>query len=398
MKRIKNILFYLLFLTLVTCTEPFPIETITYENILVVESTITNEMKKQVVKLSRTIPLTDFGQAIEKNAIVTIEDGNGTVFDFSQDSETGNYMSDIEFQSLPNVTYTLKIKTQNGQNYISDPVTLTPIVEMDRVYPEFISNNRKEGIQVLVDTDNSNSEGQYFRYEYEETYKVLLPRPSPFYWEIVNYSPFTQTYQIELTERERFDLTCYSMANSEGILQTTTSNLGENKIVRFPIRFISRRNTIIKEQYSILVKQYVQSPGAYTFYQILEDLGNVESLLSQGQPGYVTGNIVSSTNSEEKVLGFFEASSVSSKRIFFSYQDFEFELPPYFIECDHLISYIIGPEELRKKLSFENYQVFFFEEKSIDGGPPRPVYHISQSECSECASYSTHIKPDFWED
>lgn len=391
MKKTKNILLSSLFLLLVACTEPFPIETIEFENILVVESSITNEMKRQVVKLSRTIRLTDFGQATEDNANVKVEGSDGNVFDFSQDSEMGYYLSDAAFQAVPNVSYTLKIVTQNGQSYTSTTVTLSPEVAMDQVYPESVVKNGKEGVQVFVDTENLAGDARYFRYEYEETYKVRLPNPSGFTFEFFDVSDFTRTYEIELMER-RLDLECYSTIKSEGILQISTSNLGENRIFRHPVRFISKSSAVIKERYSILVKQYVQSQEAYTFYQILKDLGNVESLLSQGQPGFVSGNIISGTGPEEKVLGFFEASSVSSQRIYFNYKDFGFELPPYLVECE--VEVITGETaDLKRKLEFDGFRIFFYEEIEF-----RPIYHIARSECAECDSFSTHIKPDFWED
>lgn len=376
---------------LVACTESFPIETITYENILVVESTITNELKQQVVKLSNTIRLTDFGQAFEDNANVMVEVSDGNVFDFSQDSDTGYYVSNVEFRAMPNVSYTLKINTQDGRSYSSSAVNLTPEVAMDQVYPESVVENGREGAQVFIDTDNKAGDARYFRYEYEETYKIRLPNPSGFTFEFFNVSDFTRSYEIELIER-RLDLECYNTIESEGISQTSTSNLGENRIFRYPIRFIPKSNAKIKEQYSILVKQYVQSEEAYTFYEILKDLGNVESLLSQGQPGYVTGNLYSESGSTEKVLGFFEASSVSSQRIFFNYKDFGYELPPYFEPCD--VEVIIGEtQDLKRKLEFGGFRIFFYEEIGL-----RHIYHIARTECAECDSFSTHLKPDFWED
>ena len=396
MKRIKNILFYSLFLALANCTEPFPIATIEFEDILVVESTITNELKRQEVKLSRTIDLADLGQAIVDNAIVKIEASDGSEFDFSQDTETGNYISNSEFQAMPDIAYTLKINTQNSQSYTSKAVALTPALEITRVYPESVVVNEEEGVQVFVDADNQMGDARYFRYEYEETYEILLPNTSGVNWRIINVNDFRRTFEIALGSR-RIDEKCYSTIESEGIVQTSASNLGENGIFRFPIRFITKDNPIIKERYSILVKQYVQSQEAYTFYQILEDLGNVESLLSQGQPGFVRGNINSETDSEEKVLGFFEASSVSSRRVYFNYEDFGFELPPYFVECDELV--IVGNTVLlKRKLEFENYQIFFFELRRVDGPIPQPIYHLAQAECTECTSFSTHIKPDYWED
>ena len=376
---------------MVGCTEPFPIQDIDFEDILIVESTITNEMRHQVVKLSRTISLESFGQKIEDNATVSIKNSNGAIFNFTQDTESGNYISDEEFQAEQNISYTLNINTGDGKSYTSKPVQIQAAIPITRLYTELISENEKEGIEVFVDTDNTSGNGQYFRYEYEETYKVKLPHPKMFDWKIVNYNNFTRTYGLELTQIEQ-DFICYSSVGSKGILQTSSSNLSENKVLQFPIRFIDKGDPMLRERYSILVKQYVQSLEAYTFYAILENLSNAGSLLSPGQPGYVTGNVRSETNSEEKVLGFFEASSVSSQRIYFNYNDFGLELPAFFVECENLVFENLT-EELKRKLELENYQIYFYEESGII-----TKIYISQPECSVCTSFSSNVKPDFWED
>jgi uncharacterized protein DUF4249 len=397
--KTKNILPCFLFLAQTSCTEPFLIKTIDFDSVLVVEGTLTDEMKRQEVKLSRTVGLEDFGQSIEDNADVKIEDSNGNVYAFSQDAATQTYLSDIEFQAEPNTLYTLKVKTSDGRGYTSKAVEAPPKSPIKQVYAEFVSENGKEGIRVFVDSDDAMGGAQYFRYEYEETYKVRLPANAKFDWEIVGYSDFTRQGQIELTPREWTDKEfCYPTISSKGIFQTSTGDLDGNRITRFPIRFIEKGDPALRERYSILVKQYVQSLEAQTFYQILEELGSEESLLSQGQPGYVSGNIVSDTEPDEKVLGYFGTSSVSSKRIYFDYTDFGLDLPPYFIECEWLVSYEMSFEDLKRKLELENFQIYFYNVFSVNGGIPQDVYFITQSECSECIAFSTHIKPDFWED
>jgi len=381
------------FLSLAACTEPFPIATIEFDEILVVESNLTDVMKRQEVRLSRTIPLESFGLDVVNNANVTIEDNNGNVYAFSLDADTQTYLSDIEFQAEQNTQYTLKISTSDGRDYISKAVETPPKAPIERVYAELVSEAGKEGVQVFIDSDDAMGGAKYFRYEYEETYKVQLPANAKFDWEITNYSDFTQFGTLVLTPRdwteEEF---CYPTNGTEGIIQTSTSELDENKVVRFPIRFIDKGNPALRRRYSILVKQYVQNLEAHTFYQTLEDLGNVESLLSQGQPGFVKGNIVSETDTDEKVLGYFGVSSVSSQRIFFDYLDFGFELPPYSVECEWINSREVRFQELRRLLLFENYQVYFTED--IVEGP----HLLTQSECSNCDAYTTHIKPDFWDE
>jgi len=399
MERIKNILLYSLFPAFSACTEPFPIATIEFDDILVVEGTLTDETKRQEVKLSRTIQLIDFGLDVVNNANVSIEDSNGNMFTFSLDAETQTYLSDIEFQAVQNTLYTLKVETPDGRGYTSLAVELPPEAPIKQVYTEFISEVGKEGVQVFVDSDDTLSDAQYFRYEYEETYKVQLPANAQFDWEISLYDEFTRTGALELSPRDWSDKEfCYPSNGSEGIIQTSTSDQDENRIVRFPIRFIDKGDPVLRRRYSILVKQFVQNLEAFTFYQILEDLGNVESLLSQGQPGFVKGNIVSDTDDDEKVLGYFGASSVSSQRIYFDHTDFGLPLPPYYIECEWLVYPEISFELLKRKLELENFQIYKFDEGVYNGIGPGPIYFIVQSECSECTAYSTQIKPDFWED
>lgn len=381
------------------CTEPFDIETIDYESVLVVESTITNENKQQVVKLSRTSTLENSEILIESDANVNVISSEGQIYDFYWDSESGNYLSQQVFAAQPNTNYTLKINTSDGKIYSSTPVVLPPVVELDEVFAERISdpNQKKDGVQVLVNTADPASNSKYFRYEYEETYKIVAPNPTQYYTEIVNYDLNQGTYQIILTPREPEEI-CYSTELSTGITQASTTEFNENRVFRFPVRYLSKNDPKIQSRYSLLVKQYVQSIEAFTFYKIIKDLGSIQSLLSQGQPGYVAGNISSSAGPEEKVLGFFEASSMTSKRIYFNYEDLGLEKPPYFVDCEIIqLDYTKADpinynerEALYTYITYEGYQVL--------SGTSTLVYRIVQPECSVCTTFSSNVRPDFWED
>ncbi|MEZ0131763.1 DUF4249 family protein, partial [Flavobacterium sp. LBUM151] len=97
-----------------------------------------------------------------------------------------------------------------------------------------------------------------------------------------------------------------------------TIGLSEDRI-NLPIRFIDIKDPIIGERYSIIVRQYVQNLESYTFYKILKSLSTSTSLFSQVQPGFNYGNLKSANDPNEKIVGYFEVSSVSSKRIFFNF-------------------------------------------------------------------------------
>ncbi len=92
----------------------------------------------------------------------------------------------------------MNINTQDGKSYTSSTVTLPPSVEMDEVYAERIVNpiDDKDGVQVLVNTEDPTGNAKYFRYEYEETYKITAPYPSPFNAEIINYNPEVEIHMM----------------------------------------------------------------------------------------------------------------------------------------------------------------------------------------------------------
>ncbi|GHC52336.1 DUF4249 domain-containing protein [Ulvibacter litoralis] len=398
MKRIYIVLLVVATIIQTSCTESIEIETIDYESVLVVESTITNELKPQLVKLSRTSPLNEPGGFKEHNATVTVSGSDGTLFSFSEEGTTGDYYSNAAFQAVPGVSYTLEIDTQSGEKYTSSEVVIAPAVAMDNVYTELITKDGEQGISVFVDTQDPTGNAKYFRYEYEETYKVVAPFPSSLTISIENFNAQTGTYDVVTSPREPEEV-CYSTEFSTGIIQTSTTELTDNQVLRFPVRFIPADNSVLRSRYSILVKQYTQSIEAATFYKIINELGSVESLLSQGQPGYVPGNISAVGDPSKKVIGFFEASSFTSERIYFNYEDFGLEIPPFFIECDYLIldyrdntALDNDPNErdvLRTYVNFFDYQLVVSND---------PFYHIAKIECTVCTSFSSNVRPDFWTD
>ena len=62
-----------------SCTEKIELKTESFEDVLVVETTITDELKYQEVKISRTYILESSNPILEKNAKVRIEDSNKNV-------------------------------------------------------------------------------------------------------------------------------------------------------------------------------------------------------------------------------------------------------------------------------------------------------------------------------
>lgn len=407
--KVVRYCFIILFTTNVFsgCTEPFAIEDHVYENALVVETTITNELKHQEVKLSRVIQLTDSIDVYEKNAQVWIETSNKETYHFLE-SEDGIYLSNDAFKAVPNVAYKLFITTSDTKQYESKKEYLTPEAEIANLYAEKEIVHGELGVQVYIDSNEDVGDAKYFRYEFEETYKIVTPYIVDYDIEItnVNTTPATISFDRIITPRVENKHICYKTDFQNKIIQTSFIH-SQNNQTEVPIHFISEDNYIIREGYSILVRQFIQSFDSYNYYDVLNRLGNVESLLVENQPGFVRSNISSLTNENEKVLGFFDMSSVSEKRIFFNYYDIGLQKPEFPFWCETQTwdyndtlgpSIDFDPHERSMILHLLYNEDPPWELLDMPFGDSIPIYTFLRPICSNCTSIATNSKPEFWED
>ncbi|HLF52210.1 DUF4249 domain-containing protein [Flavobacterium sp.] len=385
---IKTLTLLLLSILIVSCTEPYALQTNTFEEAIVVEASITNEFKKQEIKISRTYRFEENGPTFETGATVIITDDQGNTYDFEEQSEM--YISTSEFQAVPDRQYKLNITTADGKTYQSNNQTLTTANQIESLIPTVVTKGDGErGVQINVNSFDPTNTSKYYRYTYEETYKVIVPKWSP---NDLYYNSLSNAFELSI--RDPNTRICYSSVNSNTNILTSTNEQSEDR-VNFPVRFISDQNYIISHRYSILVKQYVQNLESHTFYKTLKDLSSSGSILSQNQPGFFYGNIRAIENPNEKVIGFFDVSSVSTKRMFFNYADLfpDEPLPPYFNDC-HIVTFNLtdpGPPSTTSELinAIENNTVRYFAHGY-------PEYHMVIPVCGDCTSFSSNIIPSFW--
>ena len=403
-----------LLVTITSCTTPYAYQTNSFENAIVIEATITNELKKQEIKLSRTYRFEEDGPKFETEANVYLIDDLGNRYNFEEvDSK---YFSITEFKALPERKYQLHISTKEGGSYSSTIEKLTTVTELNELKPTVINKEGILGVEIRVHSFDPTNTSKYYRYEYDEVYKIIAPK-----WvnteAVAKYFPAGSFLlgQLTLQPRTTEARVCYSTKKSNTIILTNTNNLSEDR-VDFPIRFIASSDYIIMNRYSIFVKQYVQNLAAYTFYQTLKEVSGSESLLSQNQPGFIVGNIKSDNNPNEKVIGFFDVSSISEKRIFFNFTDiFPTEQPPkYPYNCpnitdankyEYAFKYcfsvpgpckgqtILGNISQRASVYYGGYAQFGIV--PYDGTAEIQMYPI---QCGDCTSFSSNIKPLFWKD
>jgi len=378
------------------CVEPFDAEFVDFESAIVVEATITNEMKQQQVFLTRTFEFEADGPSTESNANVRVVAGNVT-FNF-EETDPGVYISTQAFAAQPNTAYQLRIATQDGRSYSSDEILLTPITQMDGVRAERITNDAGEdGIAILVDSFDPTGNSVNYRYTYEETYQIIAPK-----WVGLNLIPdpeqeIASGCLMITVNREIEDRVCYATDLSNAIILTNTSDLQEDRVSNFMVRFINRNNFIISHRYSILVRQLVQSSTAFTFYETLEQFSGSESLFSETQPGFLEGNVFSEQDEEEKVLGFFDVASVTEQRIFFNYTDFypDEPLPPFVDPCREFAPPLAVTGECILRRAVERNEVRFFDDNNNPELGEGPFFVVPRV-CGACTVLGEIEVPEFW--
>jgi len=388
----KIIFLLLLSLLLNSCTETYNLQTNTYEEAIVIEATLTNELKKQEIKITKTSRFEDEGVTTETGATVTVKDNLNNQYVFREQAD--KYVSESEFEIISGRQYRLEITTKDGKIYESANETLTTKSPITEIVPTVVSKEKEgTGVQINVNSYDPTRTSKYYRYEYEETYKIVAPKWSSERAVVTG----TQSFKVE-EDNDPNKKVCYGTKKSTDIIITNTNNLSEDR-VNFPVRFIREDNYIIAQRYSILVKQYVENQEAYAFHKIMKDMATSSSALSPKQPGIISGNIRCTNNADAKVIGYFDVSSVSSQRIFFNYTDLfpPTNTPAYLNVCEN-VSYrycftanTTPPcDGLTVISALQNNAMVYV------AGVDSPTVTLVDAACGDCTTFASNIIPSFW--
>jgi hypothetical protein len=370
------IIFPILFV-LNSCISQFiPSEGISAD-LLVVEGLITDQPGQNIIKLSVSMPLG--GRSIARplsGGNVTVSDDMGNDYNLSETIE-GTYVPDASFRGFVGRTYTLHVisgPTRNNINYISTRVLLKQVPPIDTVYYEKVVLGRAadgyssdKGCQIYLATHDPVSQCKFYRWEYEETWEFSLPYIVP-------------------------NNHCWTTEYSTNINIKNTSSLSEDKIVKFPLNFVTNKTDRLKEKYSILVKQYSLNEEEYGYLEKLQNTIEQVGSLYDMTPESIPSNILCIDRPEEKVLGYFSVSSIKSKRIFI--KDQFRGIVNLYNDCSNAV---IGPVEEPVPV---NLTLGVNAWVSIDHREPPPPYRIITffKQCADCTARGTTVEPDFWKD
>ncbi len=365
----------------VSCVEEIPLESSGFEEAIVIEATITNEVKQQQIKLFQAFAIDTTGPNPLSGATVKVIGNSEYLF---EEDESGIYKSRDSFAAQPGINYQLNILA-NGKEYESELMELLGTNIIDQLEANRIDYRGENGVAITLNNQTSNGTANYYKYEYVETFKF-----NSNYFK-VNDIILIDGLPVEVPKQKE-EYTCYRTTNSQEIILANTNSLSENSVNDLLIKFIESSNPGVSNRYSLLVKQFIISREAYTYYEILKELSSSDNLFSQSQPGFFAGNISNINNPDEKVIGFFNVSSVSEKRIFFNYEDFyepESIRPRFvpFAACE-----AIAPSIPTLIVQLEQDAVRWSE--TTPGG----VLLVVPKRCVDCTVFGTNVKPEFWVD
>ena len=171
---------------------------------------------------------------------------------------------------------------------------------------------------------------------------------------------------------------CWTTEQIHEIYTSTIKNITGDTLSGIPLKYISNETSRLTVKYSLLIKQYALSDTAYEYWNQLKKLSQETGGLYETQPPQIRGNIFNTRDDNEIVLGYFNVSGYSEKRIFVS-EKFNF-----FPENFYCVPFV------PQWVPLLSLPVYFVEEEW--------VRKTASRECFDCTlSGGKTDKPDFWE-
>jgi hypothetical protein len=386
MPAIRGIFIWVAILVMLPgCIDPYSPDIEDDQVSLVVEALITDQPGEHTVSLSTSSPLNDTSRYRLSGAMVDVVNNRGGIMEFVEVEEGlySRWFGEGEVES--GVDYMLRIVTPDGAVFESDPEQLAgPSPQVDDVYWQFDTigtadpENPLHGIQFYLDMQGEERHARNYRWALEETWEYHAA------WYIQYVSDGTT---IEKWPDPYIYSYCWRTEVIPAIFIASTKLLQTNVLRKHPLHFVSEETKRLQVRYSLLVKQYSLTDRAYVYWNQVQRQNQETGGIYETQPDRVPGNIHNVQNPGQEVLGYFNVSAVTEKRIFVDGIR-ELFYPP--IPC--LLDTINNPSE---KPPFLLVPFYAFSVNPLGSGPP---YAVGGSLCFDCRNGGGDIiQPDWWE-
>jgi hypothetical protein len=346
-------------------------------NILVIEGVIdTKAGDSSTFQLSRTQAIGDSLGAYtpELSAQLTIMGSAGDTWPLHELGRGAYASSPLTLN--PAEKYRMKIVTRNGNQYLSDTVSVHTTPPIDSL--TWFQDDSTGDVHIRANTHDPANNSHYYRWFFSETWEYN----ANWYSSLVLINGL-----IQYTDTNTSVYTCWRGGNSLDIILANTIKLGQDRVNQAPIATIPRGSQKLSVRYRMLASQYVLSQSAYEYWQILQkNTQNLGSLFDP-QPSQLYGNYHNVANPNEPVIGFLSASSLQQMILFISNSQIH-NWDTAHMDCTTKESY-------RDPNDFHIYH----NDDTLYG----PLYfsgntlYLMRNTCRDCRTQGgTTTRPDFW--
>ncbi|WP_299825068.1 DUF4249 domain-containing protein [uncultured Pontibacter sp.] len=332
----KAIILSIVLLFTNSCIDPLDLEIENQAEQLVVDGMITNEPGPYTVRLSRSKPYntyTDSWNAVEARATVVIVDDRGNQETLTE-TEPGVYQtSQAGIQGEVGHTYTLSIRTRNGQEYTSAPETLQPVPPMDSLYFEVRAQQILNEVEVeetmyvvdvLVDVPDPLQERNYYKWQWQGTFQV---NTQP--W---NYAEKVRGVWVPMP-KDCCEV-CWVTSPGNRVNVQNDRLINGRILSRHVVTSIPVTEQAFGTKYHLEVKQMSVSEAAYDYWRLLKAQIEIGESIQDPPPATIIGNITSTNDPDVKALGFFGAAAVTSKVVVIGREDLGVRVGEYVFPDD----------------------------------------------------------------
>ena len=302
----KHFLLFLLALILQACISPFTPKLADLPPKLVVDGLLTDQSGPHKLRLAFSAPFDNSDAIFNRDVVeatVYLTDDKSTRIDYLPTGR-GNFQTPDAVRGIAGRSYVLHINLADGRQYESKPELLRTSPPIDTVYTEFeaFTGRFERGqFRVFLDLNDPATTGDYYRWKWT-------------HYDAVDYC----VKKTEIPGRGRIEFPC-----CEPCWNITTCNgcllLGSDALING--RKLSRQEIAIMPYdtiapYYLRVEQQRMTKAAYDFWKrAKEQTANTGGLFDL-PPATVMGNVVSKTNPDEQVLGFFGASGQAFRVVY----------------------------------------------------------------------------------
>lgn len=297
-------LIIVLVITFSGCEEPFDRPKDIQGGVVVIYGRVSNLQDDSFIEVGITRNKTSKPVEVD-GATVRLYDAEGEITEFCNKG-LGIYVpTNIEFKGRVGMEYNMQVILPDGREYAAYGQKVLPPTVIDSAYTKFVKK------EVRRDTENSSilnfmelsidadlldiSEEKFVRWDLEETFTILQTAPPG----AMRFFICFIAQDMSLQKVNLASTSSFTNPQVNGII------LGDRLLdYAFGVKHAT-------EFY-----QRTLNEDTYNYWTDIEKVSTISGSIFDNPPAPVFGNVANINNSEEVVLGYFEATGTSRRRVF----------------------------------------------------------------------------------